>query len=257
MRTKFEKTNLITYGMPDLCEFQKLRAGFDHQDIIYSMKNRAPLLFYGWFLPCVGSIKNYMKMVFQSVLSKMYSVSQEGYILLELSNNYKLWMTNALKKYKHPDDIINEVPTQYQSQQENQELVLNNKEDQRTKTGGQRSTKWTHSRYYTTMDGWSEEGMANYNKYCLYAKTDRKNSMGISFEAKFLKQMRDDKKIGNCRNNQISTFVQPYNDLWGDCDNEMENTVEKGDRNLNEDISHRVEKDVEKSVGDVGNREEV
>ena len=86
------------------------------------------------------------------------------------------------------------------------------------------------------MDGWSEEGMKNYNEFCSGVKKDRKEPNGILFEDKFLQQMQKDKNIGNSKRQEEYTFVQPYNDLWGDTENEDQATASNNlDNNNNND----------------------
>lgn len=223
MRTSFEQSNLNTYGMPPLSDLKSLRSGFDHNEPVYSLQNRAPLLFYKLFLPCVGSIKTCDKEVHQKLLREVYSVSQEGYVLLELANNYIVWMKNALKRYKHDEDIQRDEPEEHQSKEGDETSSLNNSQDERTRKGLSRGTQWTRSRYYTTMDGWSEDGMKSYNEYCLSAKNDRKTKNGIDFETSFLKQMKKDKELLHSRKNKSDMFVEPYNDLCDDSGSDEEN----------------------------------
>ena len=98
--------------MPTLTDFQKLRSGYKEEFELYSMENRATMLFYKVFLPCVGSVKIFGNHVFQKKLSSIFSISQEGYVLLELSNNYRVWMIRAMQKYGNCD-ANNISETQY------------------------------------------------------------------------------------------------------------------------------------------------
>ena len=201
--------------MPTLTDFQKLRSGYKEEFELYSMENRATMLFYKVFLPCVGSVKIFGNHVFQKKLSSIFSISQEGYVLLELSNNYRVWMIRAMQKYGNCD--ANDISeTQYNQAQLDtpQEYLL----DERRRKGSIRGTRWTQSRYYATMDGWSEEGIQNYNMFCLRAKMDRRTDIGIKFETNFLEQMKRDKNIGFAMNNGINsgTYIAPYSDLFHD-----------------------------------------
>ena len=149
-------------------------------------------------------------------------------------------MTDALWKFKHPDEIAREEPPEYHVQSASTSTVGDSTTVKTSGRGasrrGARGTKWTHSRYYTTMDGWSEEGMKNYNEFCSGVKKDRKESNGILFEDKFLQQMQKDKNIGNSKRQEEYTFVQPYNDLWGDTENEDQATASNNlDKNNNND----------------------
>ena len=218
LKTSFDKSNLMTYGLPKMEELHKLRSGFIYEESLYSIRNRGPLLFFKVFLPCVGSIKEFGKKISHQYLSDMFTVSQEGYILLELTNNYEVWKLSAMKKYGHPDDLERDEPEMFGKDHEKGSSYEG--DDASTVRRGGRGTKWTHSRYYTTMDGWSEDGMKNYNNFCSTVARDRKSENGLLFEEKFLQQMRDDKKIGSFRSPQDALFVQPYNDLWGENNND-------------------------------------
>ena len=214
LKTSFDKSNLMTYGLPKMEELQKLRSGLIHEESLYSIRNRGPLLFFKVFLPCVGSIKEFGKKISHQYLSDMFTVSQEGYVLLELTNNYEVWKLSAMKKYGHPDDLERDEPEMF-GKDRGKDSSYGGDDAPTIRTGG-RGTKWTHSRYYTTMDGWSEDGMKNYNNFCSSVAKDRKSENGLLFEEKFLQQMRDDKRIGSFRSPQDALFVQPYNDLWGE-----------------------------------------
>ena len=223
--------------MPELQDLQMMRKGFDHNKSMYDIQNRAPLMLYGVFLPCVGSVKEFHKKFHHQKLSDIYSVSQEGYVLLELSNNYTVWMTDALWKFKHPDEIAREEPPEYHVPSASTSTVGDNTTIKTSGRGasrrGARGTKWTHSRYYTTMDGWSEEGMKNYNEFCSGVKKDRREPNGILFEDKFLQQMQKDKNIGHSKRQEEDNFVQPYNDLWGDTENDDQATASNNFDNNN------------------------
>ena len=234
----------MTYGMPELEDMQKLRKAFNHQQNVYSIYNSAPLVFYRLFLPCVGSVKQFQRRLHQEKISDIYTVSQEGYVLLELSNNYTVWMTDALRKYKHPDEIVRDERAQYQQKHSSGSVDDGTTVRQSGNTG--RGTLWTHSRYYNTMDGWSEEGMQNYNKFCHNIKNDRQEQHGQEFENKLLQQMKADKNIGNYNQSDQSTFVQPYNDLWGDIEtNEADNNFNQGedDPNLDQEAHQEFNED--------------
>ena len=225
LKTSFDKSNLLTYGLPKIEELQKLRSGFIPEASLYSITNRGPLLFYKVFLPCVGSIKEFGKKMCHQLLRDMFTVSQEGYVLLELTNNYDVWKLSAMKKYAHPADLERDEPEMFGKEKEQGSSYEG--DDASTVRRGGRGTKWTHSRYYTTMDGWSEDGMKNYNRFCSNVAKDRKSESGLLFEEKFLQQMRDDKKIGSFRSPQDALFIQPYNDLW-----------EENDTNDNHSVNH-------------------
>ena len=218
LKTSFDKSNLMTYGLPKMEELQKLRSGFIHEESLYSIRNRGPLLFFKVFLPCVGSIKEFGKKISHQYLSDIFTVSQEGYVLLELTNNYEVWKLSAMKKYGHPDDLERDEPEMFGK--DHGKDSSHEGDDASTVRRGGRGTKWTHSRYYTTMDGWSEDGMKNYNNFCSSVAKDRKSDNGLLFEEKFLQQMRDDKRIGSFLSPQDTLFVQPYNDLWGENNND-------------------------------------
>ena len=141
-------------------------------------------------------------------------------------------MTDALKKFKHPDEIVRDKRAQYQQTPSSSSVDYGTIVRQSGNTG--RGTLWTHSRFYNTMDGWSENGMQNYNKFCHNIKMDRKEGYGQEFEKKLLEQIKADKNIGNSNKSDQSTFVQPYNDLWGDIStNKAENNLKEGEDNRN------------------------
>ena len=101
------------------------------------------------------------------------------------------------------------------------------------------------------MDGWSEEGMKNYNEFCSGVKKDRKEPNGILFEDKFLQQMQKDKNIGHYKRQEEDTFVQPYNDLWGDTEKDDQATASNNlDNNNNNNNNNNNTDDVTEINGD-------
>jgi hypothetical protein len=179
-------------------------------------------------------VKQFQKRLHQEKISDIYTVSQEGYVLLELTNNYTVWMIDALKKYKPPDEIVRDERAKNQQTPSSSSVDDGTTVRQSGNTG--RGTLWTHLRFYNTMDGWSENGMQNYNKFCHNIKMDRKEGYGQEFEKKLLEQIKADKNIGNSNKSNQSTFVLPYNDLWGDIStNEAENNLKEGEDNRNDD----------------------
>ena len=68
-----------------------------------------------------------------------------------------------MKKYGHPDDLEREEPEMFGKDRRKGSSYEG--DDASTVRRGGKGTKWTHSRHYTTMDGWSEDGMKNYNNF--------------------------------------------------------------------------------------------
>ena len=64
------------------------------------------------------------------------------------------------------------------------------------------------------MDGWSSDGIVQYNQFCEFAQ-DRCTDNGKRFEEMFLTMMREHKGIifGNNVISRTEQFVQPYTDL--------------------------------------------
>ena len=73
-----------------------------------------------------------------------------------------------------------------------------------------------------SMDGWSSDGIVQYNRICEFTRQDRSTDNG-RFEDMFLTMMREHKGIifGNNAISRIDQFVQPYTDL-DDFTGEME-----------------------------------
>jgi hypothetical protein len=65
------------------------------------------------------------------------------------------------------------------------------------------------------MDGWSSDGIVQYNQFCEFARQDRSTDNGKRFEEMFLTMMREHKGIifGNNVISRTEQFVQPYTDL--------------------------------------------
>ena len=146
-RTSFDERNVLTYGMPSFEDFLKLRSGFEHS-IDDPRQNRAPIIFYKLFMVCVGSKRDNTKKLPIKKISEIFTPSQEGYVLLELKNNWERWTRLAEKKYSQVDESENEH------------------EDEQDPKSTRLPALYTDKKYHNFLDGWSEEGISQYNKYC-------------------------------------------------------------------------------------------
>ena len=62
-----------------------------------TMSQKWAIVFYWLLMPCVGSRREIILKLHYKKLSNIYTTSQEGYILLELKNNWGKWTHLARK----------------------------------------------------------------------------------------------------------------------------------------------------------------
>ena len=155
LNREFEKGNYYTYGMPKMDRFLLLRKGYDHSKHYDDSDNFATIIFYKLFMPCCGTFANYADKHHKEYLSDIYSPSQEGFVLIELMNNYDKWTEKATELYKRNDNVVNSntntnQDTESSSEEENQNIQKKEilEEGKFTAQG----TLYTNSRYCVSMD---------------------------------------------------------------------------------------------------------
>ena len=186
-KSRFDEKNFLTYGLPSLQELNEIRKNFEES--VDPQDNKASLVFFRLFMPCVGNKKNYVNQMHLKKLSEIFTPSQEGYVRLELINNWKRWSYQANKKF-NPDYVPN-------------------------KDEVEPSTEYTRSKYYSTMDGWSADGILCYNMLCKSVVEDRKHENASKFENYFHMKMQEAKGM-LFEENSLSKrdpVVVPYSDL--------------------------------------------
>ena len=146
------------------------------------MINKAAIVFFRLFLPCTGSKINSTKQMLVKNVSKIFTVSQEGYVLLELINNWDRWTFLARKAHD----------------------PLFDKEEQK-KHDLMKVPRYTNSRFYSSMDGWSADGILKYNELCKSiakerASDNRCNSMESWFRD-WIQNLNDDKSDDQKKSN--------------------------------------------------------
>ena len=240
----WEQGNYYTYGMPEMDKFLKLRSDYDFSKEIEANDNCAVLIFFKLFMPCCGTHANYSDKNHQELLSNIYSPSQEGYVLIELMNNYDKWIEKAKELYEKNDKGGDEGNQEVL----NQEDKLDHEEKDMTKGGKYtaRGTLFTNSKFCVSMDGWSEEGIRKYNKLCNIAEQDRKSETGSAFEKLFKdKEMKKREEKGE-RVFSEEDFIQPYNNLIyasdddsSDEDDDDDDQTENENHTTNENVTDR------------------
>ena len=88
LNKKLQEGHFLTYEMPNMDELLQLRKGYDHSKTYDDSANSATIIFYKLFMPCCGTFANYADKHHKEYLSEIYSPSQEGFVLIELMNNY-------------------------------------------------------------------------------------------------------------------------------------------------------------------------
>ena len=244
LRKDWEQGNYYTYGMPQMDKFLKLRSDYDFSKEIEANDNCAVLIFFKLFMPCCGTHANYSDKNHQELLSNIYSPSQEGYVLIELMNNYDKWIEKAKELYEKNDKGGDEGNQEVL----NQEDKLDHEEKDMTKGGKYtaRGTLFTNSKFCVSMDGWSEDGIRKYNNLCTEAEQDRKSESGITFEKIFKdKEIKKREKTGE-RVFSEEIFIQPYNNLIyasdddsSDEDDDDDDQTENEDHTTNENVTDR------------------
>ena len=133
----------------------------------------------------------------------------EGYVRIELKNNYEKWTKQA------HDEINNAA-----NKSHNPSEVTTNSEDN-TGLSTCKLTLYTETKYYKSMDGWSQEGMAEYNRLCYLATKDRKTELGKKFENELLSMIKMERGlVAMASHDDEQQFTVPYNDLLNDSVND-------------------------------------
>ena len=89
--------------MPSIEEFIAMRGSYTKDKDIRSLENKSCFLFYSYFLPSVGSVRIYANNMHKHTVSKIFSPSLEGYILIEIKNNYDKWTKQAQDEINNAD----------------------------------------------------------------------------------------------------------------------------------------------------------
>ena len=193
MKTKFDGKNVYTYGLLSLEDLLNLRSRFDEEktDI---MTNKAAIVFFRLFLPCAGSKINSTRQMMVKSISNVFTFSQEGYFLIELINNWDRWMFLAWKTHDPTFD-----------EEEQKKYIL------------MKVPRYTNSRFYSSMDGWSADGILKYNELCNSiakerASGNRCNSMESWFR-NWIQNLNDDKSDDQ-KKAMDEVRVNPYYDSW-------------------------------------------
>ena len=129
LKTKFDEKHIYTYGQLSLKDLVNLRSRFNEEKTDIMTNNKAAIVFFRIFLPCAGSKMNSTRQMLVKNVSKIFTVSHEGYILLELINNWDRWMFLARKAHD----------------------PLFDKEEQK-KHDIMKVPRYTNSRFYSSMD---------------------------------------------------------------------------------------------------------
>ena len=237
----WEHGNYYTYGMPEIDKFLKLRSDYDFSKEIEANDNCAVLIFFKIFMPCCGTHANYSDKIHQELLSNIYSPSQEGYVLIELMNNYDKWIEKAKDLYEKNDKGGDEETQEVLNQEDKLEDEEENKTKEEKYTS--RGTLYINSRFCVSMDGWSEEGIRKYNKLCNISEQDRTTETGSAFEKLFKdEEMKKWDEKGE-RVFSEEYFVQPYNNLvYASDDDSSDEDDDDDDQTVNE--QHTTNKNV-------------
>ena len=239
LNKKFEKGNYYTYGMPEMDRFLQLRKGYNHSKQYDDSENFATIIFYKLFMPCCGSFANYADKHHKEYLSDVYSTSQEGFVLIELMNNYDKWTEKATELYKRNDIVVNsDTNTNQDTESSSEEEIQNEKKNDIPEEGKftPQGTLYTNSRYCVSMDGWSEAGILKYNSLCKLAEDDRSGEHCRVFETLFKKKESESKVLKEQAIFKQEDFVQPYNNLISSSDDESSD-----DHSSDDDDSDEIE----------------
>ena len=200
----FDKKNILTYGLPTQKSLIKMRTsmeippGYDENgNEFLSISKKWAIVFYRMLMPCVGSRRDIISKLHYKKLSNIYTTSQEGYILLELKNNWEKWTHLARKKFDKT----------YQFDKEKEKSIL--------------STLYTNSRFYSSMDGWSKEGMIEYNKLCASVREDKFSEKNSFFENWFSEVMQERRNESSEEKEKVlnESRIVPYSDDWDSIEN--------------------------------------
>ena len=200
----FDKKNILTYGLPTQKSLSKMRTsmdvtpGYDENGKEFlTMSQKWAIVFYRILMPCVGSRREIISKLHYKKLSNIYTTSQEGYVLLELKNNWEKWTHLARKKFDQT----------YHFDEEREKDIL--------------STLYTNSRFYSSMDGWSKEGMIEYNKLCASVRADKLSEKNSFFENWFSQVMQETKNESSEEREKVlnESRIVPYSDDWDSIEN--------------------------------------
>ena len=231
-----EEGKYYTYGMPDMENFLKMRGGYDLGKGFESEENSATVVFFKVFMPCCGSYTNYSEKYHEELITDIYSPSQEGFVLIELMNNYGKWTEKSKELYGNTNAEDSEEEVQ-KNQQETSEKIDDSTDSNVKYTS--RGTLYTNSRFCVSMDGWSEDGMMKYNKLCHLAEKDRANDHGKEFETLF---RNEEKKKRNVKSDQRvineEDYIRPYNNLEDELDDDSSDDDDNDDDEDDEDDEH-------------------
>ena len=187
--------------MPTIDEFMAMRSSYNQEKGIRTLDNKSSFLLYYYFLPCVGSVRIYSNNMHKHKISKIFSPSLEGYVLIELKNNYEKWVKQA------KDEINNCKNRKYVSKGSQG----NEKEDQQ---GSCKMTLYTETKYHKSIDGWNQEGMNEYNHLCRLAANDRETEVGKLFEDHFIEMIKRERGLVPDQSQaDAEQLTMPYNDL--------------------------------------------
>ena len=201
LQCEFDPKDPCTYGMPSIEDFLKMRGSFNQEKDLRSPENKSSFLFYYYFLPSVGSVRIYANDMHKHKISKIFSPSLEGYVLIELKNNFQKWTKQA------NDEIKNCELRQYSSRQS----PKNDEDDQ----GSCILTLYTETKYHISIDGWSQEGMSEYNRLCHLAANDRETELGPLFEQRLFKMIKIERCLVTDQSHEVEQqLTMPYNDLF-------------------------------------------
>ena len=110
-------------------------------------------------------------------ISKIFSPSLEGYVLIELKNNYEKWVKQAKDEFNNCNN----------RKQVSKGSQGNEKDDQQ---GSCKMTLYTETKYHKYIDGWNQEGMNEYNCLCWIATNDRETEVCKLFEESFIEMIK-------------------------------------------------------------------
>jgi len=196
---KFDKNNILTYGLPTQKSLTKMRTSVeitpaydDSGEVILTMYQKWAVVFYRLLMPCVGSRRGIISKLHYKKLSNVFTTSQEGYVLLELKNNWQKWTHLAKKKFDK----------NYEFEKHEEKDLL--------------ETLYTNSRFYSSMDGWSKEGMIEFNKLCSSVRDEKLTEENSLFENWFYEVMQGRRNESSEERERIlnESRIVPYSDDW-------------------------------------------
>ena len=146
------------------------------------MHQKWTIAFYQILMPCVGNRRGIISKLHYKKISNIFTTSQEGYVLLELKNNREKWTQNYEFDKNEEKDLL--------------------------------GTLYTNSRFYSSMDGWSKEGMIEYNKLCSSVRDDKLREENSLFENWFYEVLQGTKNESSEERERIlnKSRIVPYSD---------------------------------------------